>query len=186
VRPRLSYANVVATLALFVALGGASYAAIELPANSVGSRQLRHGSVSTQKLGFALAMASAKVASVRVGHEVIRCSGRCPLLLPQPQPVVSVSLDLPRPSRVLVLATANLSAAVPEPENYLEFRIEPGNGPYGTRIWLDSADHDESPMTMQQSVWSGAGRKTFTLTSNGNPSSEATNVELVAIALPRG
>jgi len=181
----LSYANVVATLALFVALGGASYAAIELPANSVGSRQLRHGSVSTQKLGFALAMASAKVASVRVGHEVIRC-GRCPLLLSAPQPVVSVSLDLRRPSRVLLLATAKLSAAVPEPENYLEFRIEPGNGPYGTRIWLDSADHDESPMTMQQSVWSGAGRKTFTLTSNGNPSSEATNVELVAIALPRG
>jgi hypothetical protein len=29
-RPRLSYANVVASLALFVALGGSSYAAIQL------------------------------------------------------------------------------------------------------------------------------------------------------------
>ena len=38
--PRLSYVNVVATLALFIALGGASYAAVELPANSVGVRQI--------------------------------------------------------------------------------------------------------------------------------------------------
>ena len=31
--------NVVAYIALFVALGGTSYAAIKLPANSVGTRQ---------------------------------------------------------------------------------------------------------------------------------------------------
>ena len=36
-REKLSYANVVATLALFVALGGASYAAVTLPAGSVES-----------------------------------------------------------------------------------------------------------------------------------------------------
>ena len=37
VRERLSYANVVATLALFIALGGASYAAVTLPHDSVGT-----------------------------------------------------------------------------------------------------------------------------------------------------
>jgi hypothetical protein len=42
----LSYANVVSSMALFVALGGVSYAAITLPANSVGPRQLRRNSVS--------------------------------------------------------------------------------------------------------------------------------------------
>ena len=42
---RLTYANVVATLALFVALGGTSYAALKLPRNSVGSAQLRTGAV---------------------------------------------------------------------------------------------------------------------------------------------
>ena len=35
--------NVVAYLALFVALGGTSYAAIRLPANSVGARQIKKG-----------------------------------------------------------------------------------------------------------------------------------------------
>jgi hypothetical protein len=53
-RPRLTYANVVATLALFVALGGASYAAVELPAGSVGSKQLRAGSVTQEKLAFSI------------------------------------------------------------------------------------------------------------------------------------
>jgi hypothetical protein len=52
-RSHLSYANVVATVALFVALGGASYAAISLPANSVGSKQLRPRSVTPGKLSKA-------------------------------------------------------------------------------------------------------------------------------------
>ena len=42
---RLSYANVTATLALFIALGGSSYAALSLPRNSVGTQQLRAGAV---------------------------------------------------------------------------------------------------------------------------------------------
>ena len=49
-RARLSYANVTATLALFVALGGTTYAAATLPKNSVGSRQLRRHAVSNSKL----------------------------------------------------------------------------------------------------------------------------------------
>ena len=44
-RGRLSYANVMATIAVFVALGGTSYAALSLPRNSVGSAQLRTGAV---------------------------------------------------------------------------------------------------------------------------------------------
>ena len=43
--PRLTYANVTASVALFVALGGTSWAALSLPRNSVGSKQLRTGSV---------------------------------------------------------------------------------------------------------------------------------------------
>jgi hypothetical protein len=42
---RLSYANVTATLALFIALGGTSYAVSTLPRDSVGSKQLRTNSV---------------------------------------------------------------------------------------------------------------------------------------------
>jgi hypothetical protein len=47
--PKSSYANVVATLALFIALGGAAVAA-GLPRNSVGPRQIKRGAVNAAKL----------------------------------------------------------------------------------------------------------------------------------------
>lgn len=47
---KLTYANVVATLALFIALGGASYAALQLPKNSVGPKQLKKNAVTAQKI----------------------------------------------------------------------------------------------------------------------------------------
>jgi hypothetical protein len=42
IKPRLSYANVVATLALFLALGGSSYAALK-----IGSKQIRNNSIKS-------------------------------------------------------------------------------------------------------------------------------------------
>ena len=50
-RPRLTYANVIATLALFLALGGgAAYAASTLGKNTVGSGQLKKGAVTGAKV----------------------------------------------------------------------------------------------------------------------------------------
>jgi hypothetical protein len=45
-----SPAMVVACLALLVALGGTGYAAIKLPANSVGTKQLKRGAVTGVKV----------------------------------------------------------------------------------------------------------------------------------------
>lgn len=50
VRGRLTYANVAATLALFIALGGTGYAAVAIPANSVGTSQLKNHAVTAQKV----------------------------------------------------------------------------------------------------------------------------------------
>lgn len=50
VRRHLSYANVMATFAVFLALGGLSYAATTLPANSVGAKQLKHAAVTAVKV----------------------------------------------------------------------------------------------------------------------------------------
>ncbi len=50
IRKHLSYANVTATLALILALGGTSYAAITLPTNSVGPRQLRASAVTSRAI----------------------------------------------------------------------------------------------------------------------------------------
>jgi hypothetical protein len=49
-RGRLTYANVMATVAVFIALGGASYAATQLPKHSVGTKQLRNGAVTYGKI----------------------------------------------------------------------------------------------------------------------------------------
>jgi len=42
--------NLVGYLALFVALGGTSYAAVSLPKNSVGTQQLKNGAVTGSKV----------------------------------------------------------------------------------------------------------------------------------------
>jgi hypothetical protein len=47
---RLSYANVMATLGVFIALGGTSYAITQLPKNSVGARQLKINAVTKAKI----------------------------------------------------------------------------------------------------------------------------------------
>jgi hypothetical protein len=51
VRKRLTYANVVSSIALFIALSGATaFAVQQLPEKSVGERQLRPGAVTATKL----------------------------------------------------------------------------------------------------------------------------------------
>ncbi len=46
----ISYANAMSTLAVFMVLGGAAYAAVVLPADSVGTVQLRDRAVTGDKL----------------------------------------------------------------------------------------------------------------------------------------
>jgi hypothetical protein len=46
----MRYANVMSTLALFVALGGTGYAALKLPRNSVGAKQIRTGAVRSAEV----------------------------------------------------------------------------------------------------------------------------------------
>jgi hypothetical protein len=48
-RPRLTFANVIASLALFIALGGAAMAA-GLPKNSVGPNQIKKGAVTARAI----------------------------------------------------------------------------------------------------------------------------------------
>jgi len=49
-KPSLTYANVTSSIALFVALGGVSYAATALPVNSVGTTQIKDKAVTGGKL----------------------------------------------------------------------------------------------------------------------------------------
>jgi hypothetical protein len=62
---RLTYANVMATIAVFVALGGASYAATSLAKNSVGSKQIKNGAVTGAKIKNG-AVTAAKIGTAAV------------------------------------------------------------------------------------------------------------------------
>jgi hypothetical protein len=56
-RAKLTFANVMSVIAVFLALTGVGYAAFKLPKNSVGPKQIRNGAVNENKLS-----ASAKAA----------------------------------------------------------------------------------------------------------------------------
>jgi hypothetical protein len=71
-RGRFTYANVVATLALCIAVGGASaFAATQLPKNSVGTKQLKKGAVNTAKIKDG-AVTEAKIKSDAVTEAKIK------------------------------------------------------------------------------------------------------------------
>lgn len=67
---RASYSNIMSTLAVFIALGGTSYAVAKLPRNSVGSSQLRSNAVTGSKvrngsLGLVDLSSSARLSGAR-------------------------------------------------------------------------------------------------------------------------
>jgi hypothetical protein len=114
---RLTYANIVATLALFISLGGVSYAEITLPASSVGPRQLRAGAVDFGALGFPLGAASVndqKVEEIANGA----CNGPLfpgeaapPCVRPRPtySPGHELHINVRFAGRLLVSAIAGLT-----------------------------------------------------------------------------
>jgi hypothetical protein len=100
---RLSYANVVATVALFVGLGGVSYATIALPEHSVGAAQLRAEAVGLGALSFPLGTAAA---TDRHAEDLYRTScngGRGLLGSPPPGPPACPSPSGPPSSRMVHL-----------------------------------------------------------------------------------
>jgi hypothetical protein len=46
----MTFANVLAVMALFIALGGTGYAALTLPKNSVGNKQIKKNAVTSSKV----------------------------------------------------------------------------------------------------------------------------------------
>ena len=70
VRARLNYANVMATLAVILALGGTATAAITLPNNSVGSPQIQADAVGASEIATD-AVRAAEIRANAVGSDEI-------------------------------------------------------------------------------------------------------------------
>jgi hypothetical protein len=73
VKPRLSFANVTSMLALFVALGGTSYAAATLSSNSVNKSHLRTNSVGKSEIR-SRAVGQSEVGPNAIGASELRTS----------------------------------------------------------------------------------------------------------------
>jgi hypothetical protein len=194
--PRPTYANVVATLALFVALGGASYAAVTLPRNSVGSAQLRNGSVTLSKAGFAVGMAAGALGhAVSVGTVArFQCLGNVPCSIAPPRPpppkVIAVAtLKLSKPAPVLVLASLSVSQSRPSIQSGTESdTLDVEGGADVPRPFLNAANGYSATVTGEHVEVEQPGTHRYYLKVRGYVSSptQATAGQIVAIALPGG
>ena len=70
IRNRLTYANVMSSIAVFLVLGGATALAAGLAKNSVGSKQLKKNAVTTAKIKNG-AVTSAKLRAGAVGASAL-------------------------------------------------------------------------------------------------------------------
>jgi hypothetical protein len=89
-RKHLNYANVAATAALFVALGGSSYAALTLPRDSVGAKQIRRHAVGRTELHRG-AVTSDKVKNSSLQVDDFSSGTRAALTGPQGRPGTPVA-----------------------------------------------------------------------------------------------
>jgi hypothetical protein len=70
IRNHLSFANVISMIALFVALGGTTYAAVSLPKNSVGAKQIKKRAVRGKHINKNAVSASKIQANAITGAKV--------------------------------------------------------------------------------------------------------------------
>jgi hypothetical protein len=123
VRGKLTYANVIATIALFVALGGASYAAVKLPKNSVGTKQIKNKSITGAKIA-AGAVTGVKIAPGSIGGPALNLSsiGTVPSAAQATNAAHATSADTATRA-----ATAERAEVVPAPEAlHVVTKFEPG------------------------------------------------------------
>ncbi len=197
----LNYANVAATLALFISLGGASYAAIVLPANSVGASQLRSRSVTPRSLAFPLAVrgiTDEKAQDLTKGecNAPSRPGEAKNVLCPAPArhgirtPGREVSLSLRAPGELLASAVVGLrDDAQPNTTATVQLHlILDGESATSSSIGLAGGQQTQVPIQVLRRVRSGAhtvGVELGASYSSYEPGEVVvSSVSLVASALP--
>jgi hypothetical protein len=155
--------NAVAYLALFVALGGTSYAAANLAPGSVGARQLQNGAVTTKKLANG-AVTPAKLnghtiggsvrhwAEIDASGAVVSSSGKAHVIGNPQQGGYVVSWGDTFSTRCIAVATPVASNLLLGPSSgYANARI---TGAHPTSVWVDTynAQGEPSPAALSLAV----------------------------------
>lgn len=103
-RPRLTYANAMSTIALFVALGGGAYA-VSVPRNSVGTTQLKANAVTAAKVKNRSLLASDfKRGQLRLGTAA-RADDQDPPAAPSGTDVARMTLTTNSPGKIFVIGS---------------------------------------------------------------------------------
>ena len=135
--------NAIAYLALFVALGGTSYAAASLPAGSVGARQIQNHSITPVKFDRTAIGGSVRYwARIGAGGQIVASRPRVRVVVWYSGPTDYfaggvISWGKPIPSGCFSLATVESSPA----PAYVSAVTVNGNGGPGTQVRLATSSH---------------------------------------------
>jgi hypothetical protein len=155
IRDRLTYANVVATIALFVALGGASYAAVALPANSVGSGQLSFPIGLTSRIG------QARPVRVSICPPGVPCPG------PLATKLATVHVSLKKASRLLVVGEAEVEQGRSAKPGSTELDIGEEYHGGGYQLgWHYTLRERSTPINFADMLSAHAGRQAISLVAD--------------------
>jgi hypothetical protein len=198
---RLSYANVMATFALFISLGGASYAVVALPPHSVGARQLRTGAVTPPSLSFPLGVKAVTDSAAedlrKTGCNSPRAPGEPPIKIVCPSPALGgafgpslISITARRQGHMLIsgiVGTNNEGGAATEANVTYDVVLD-GKPVVVREVRLGGGEHEQVPVQALARVARGPHhldvREWATYSSYGPGDVVVTPVSLVAVLLP--
>ena len=190
IRDHMTYANVMATLAVFLVLGGGAYAAIHLPRNSVSSRNIKNGEVKSQDVeDHGLSAKDLKVASL-----LDATSGRtkansiCGSLSSSFNPCADTEVKLNRPSKLFATGDAVADSGAPAVLSNVHCALFADGNQFGTDIDIDVAFADGALSVSGVSQKLGRGTHAIELDCHGpsNSSPRVFHASLSAVILGTG
>jgi hypothetical protein len=151
-RSRLTYANAMSTIAVFVALGGGAYA-VSVPRNSVGPKQLKRGAVTSEKVkNRSLLVSDFKPGQLALGS-VARADDLDPPAKAPGATVASMSLQTRTAGRVFVLGVLR--------DPFLSCGDAPCTAQWG--VYVDDKPVPDTGVTLEALAGEGDGRVYHTL-----------------------
>lgn len=130
--------NAVAFLALFIALGGAGWAAVSLPAGSVGSRQIKNHSITPVKFNQSMIGGSVRYwARISASGTIIASQPKARIVVWNADPGGFFKGGVVRWGKPIARGCFSLATAesYPTPVS-VSAQTVPGNGGIGTQVRL--------------------------------------------------